>query len=110
MPAPCKSPGCKLEVPAPLADAGFCVAHFTADIERACADFRRETAAKSPPAERLTEIERYIAERGELLARTATSKLRLPVEMKSRILNTFLTLMNLRENLERSLGRAGGAR
>ena len=50
---------------------------------------------------------------GEMLARSATSGLHLADEMKARILNTFLTLMNLRENLDRAalrqpIGRTGG--
>jgi hypothetical protein len=59
------------------------------------------------------EIIRYIAEQGEMLARASTSGLHLADEMKARILNTFLTLMNLRENLDRAalrqpIGRTGG--
>ena len=46
-------------------------------------------------------------------ARAATSGMALTDEMKARILNTFLTLMNLRENLDRAalrqpIGRSGG--
>ena len=37
-----------------------------------------------------------------MLARAATSGLHLLDEMKARILSTFLTLMNLRENLDRA--------
>lgn len=55
---------------------------------------------------------RYISDQGEVLARVATSGLHLVDEMKARILSTFLTLMNLRENLDRaslrqSPGRTG---
>ena len=57
---------------------------------------RRETVMGLAPHERQVEIIRYIAAQGELLARTATSGLILADEMKARILNTFLTLMNLR--------------
>jgi len=44
----------------------------------------------------------------------STSGLHLADEMKARILNTFLTLMNLRENLDRAalrhhIGRTGGS-
>jgi hypothetical protein len=35
----------------------------------------------------------------------ATGNQRLPDELKARILNTFLTLMNLRENMERAAAR-----
>jgi hypothetical protein len=55
------------------------------------------------------EIIHFIAERGEVLARTATSGLPLPDELKARVLNTFLTLMNLRENLDRAALRVDGA-
>ena len=51
---------------------------------------------------RQVEIIRFIAEHGEMLARASTSGLHLADEMKARILNTFLTLMNLRENLDRA--------
>jgi hypothetical protein len=47
------------------------------EIERRCAQMRRETATGGAARER-----RY--------------------ELKARILNTFLTLMNLRENLHRA--------
>jgi hypothetical protein len=102
----CKSPGCKHPVPEALGADRLCVAHFLAEVEKSCGDIRRETAARAPAEERREIIEQFIAARGELLARVATSKLRLPDEVKARILNTFLTLMNLRENLERSMARA----
>jgi hypothetical protein len=72
------------------------------EIERRCAEMRRETAVGRTTRERQVEIITYIGGRGELLARTATSGLHLPDELKARILNTFLTLMNLRENLDRA--------
>jgi hypothetical protein len=37
-----------------------------------------------------------------MLARVSTSGLHLPDELKARVLNTFLTLMNLRESLDRA--------
>jgi hypothetical protein len=72
------------------------------EIERRCAEMRRETAIGRTARDRQVEIITYIGGRGELLARTATSGLHLPDELKARILNTFLTLMNLRENLDRA--------
>jgi len=74
---------------------------------------RRETATGRTARERQVEIITYVGGRGELLARTATSGLHLPDELKARILNTFLTLMNLRENLDRAalrypIGRTEG--
>ena len=99
-------------VPAALESERLCVLHFTLAVEQSCAEMRRETVLGRTPHERQVEIIRYIAERGELLARTATSGLHLPDELKARVLNTFLTLMNLRENLDRAalrqpIGRIG---
>jgi hypothetical protein len=113
MPIACSQNGCKGQVPQPLEPAGMCVLHFTLYIERACAEMRRETVYGRTPHARQVEIIRYIAEQGELLARAATCGLHLADEMKARILNTFLTLMNLRENLDRAalrqpVGRTGG--
>jgi hypothetical protein len=86
--------------------------HFTLEIEQSCAEMRRETVLGHAPHERQVEIIRYIAQHGEMLARAATSGMHLSDELKARILNTFLTLMNLRENLDRSalrqpVGRSG---
>ncbi|PYU21935.1 MAG: hypothetical protein DMG30_16290 [Acidobacteria bacterium] len=111
--SPCGAPGCKMTVPAALEAEKLCILHFTLEIERRCAEMRRETAVGRTPRERQVEIINYVGGRGELLARTATSGLHLPDEMKARILNTFLTLMNLRENLDRAalrhpIGRTEG--
>jgi hypothetical protein len=108
----CSSSGCKAVVPRALEAEGLCILHFTLAVEKSCAEMRRETVLGRTPHERQVEIIQYIAERGELLARTATSGLHLADEMKARILNTFLTLMNLRENLDRAalrqpIGRTG---
>jgi hypothetical protein len=113
MPSPCAQPTCKASVPPQLESAKLCVLHFTLAIEQACAEMRRETVLGHAPHERQVEIIHYVAEQGELLARTATSGMHLTDEMKARILNTFLTLMNLRENLDRAalrqpVGRSGG--
>ncbi|PYU22920.1 MAG: hypothetical protein DMG32_17095 [Acidobacteria bacterium] len=111
--SPCSAPGCKMTVPAALEAEKLCISHFTMEIERRCAEMRRETAIGRTPRERQVEIINYVGGRGELLARTATSGLHLPDELKARILNTFLTLMNLRENLDRAalrhpIGRTEG--
>jgi hypothetical protein len=98
----CSAPGCKMTVPAALEAEKVCILHFTMEIERRCAEMRRETATGRTPRERQVEIISYVGGRGELLARTATCGLHLPDELKARILNTFLTLMNLRENLDRA--------
>jgi len=112
MPSFCAHPACKATVPSVLEPAKLCVMHFTLAIEQACAEMRRETVLGRAPHERQVEIIHYIAEQGELLARTATSGMHLTDELKARILNTFLTLMNLRENLDRAalrqpVGRSG---
>jgi hypothetical protein len=91
-----------MSVPAALESEKLCILHFTMEIERCCAEMRRETAIGRTTRDRQVEIITYIGGRGELLARTATSGLHLPDELKARILNTFLTLMNLRENLDRA--------
>jgi hypothetical protein len=109
---PCSALGCKATVPAALESEKVCVMHFTLEVEQSCAEMRRETVLGRTPHERQVEIIHYIAERGEVLARTATSGLHLPDELKARVLNTFLTLMNLRENLDRAalrqpVGRTG---
>ncbi len=99
-------------MPQALEVVRLCVLHFTLQIEKACGDMRRETVYGRTPHARQVEIIQYIAEHGELLARASTSGLHLADEMKARILNTFLTLMNLRENLDRAalrqpIGRTG---
>jgi len=108
----CKENGCKGQVPAALEQARLCVLHFTLKVENDCAQMRRETVYGKTPRARQVEIIEYIAEHGEMLARASTSGLPLADEMKARILNTFLTLMNLRENLDRAalrqpIGRSG---
>ncbi len=110
MPSPCSAPGCKAVVPVHLEAQNLCVLHFTLGIEQACADMRRETVLGKAPHTRQVEIMRFIADQGEILARVATGGLHLPDEMKARILSTFLTLMNLRENLDRAALRQPSGR
>ena len=115
MAMPCSATGCKSTVPPVLETEKLCVLHFTLVLEASCAEMRRETVMGKTPHERQVEIIHFIAERGEVLARTATSGLHLPDELKARVLNTFLTLMNLRENLDRAalrtpIGRSGSAK
>jgi len=109
----CSEKGCKGQVPASLESVHQCVLHFTLKIENDCAQMRRETVYGKTPHARQLEIINFIAENGEMLARASTSGLHLADEMKARILNTFLTLMNLRENLDRAalrqpIGRTNG--
>lgn len=113
MPIFCSHSACKYTVPAVLESEKLCVMHFTLAIEHVCAEMRRETVLGRASHERQVEIIHYIAEQGDRLSRTATSGVILTDELKARILNTFLTLMNLRENLDRAalrqpVGRSGG--
>lgn len=111
----CQIGGCKHDVPAALADKKLCILHFTLSLESSCAEMRRETALGNTPYERQREIMNFITDNGERLARVATSGLHLSDDLKARVLSTFLTLMNLRENLDRAalrtpLGRGGNYR
>ncbi len=110
MPTSCRANGCKTDVPGPLEPERLCLLHFTLSVEQACAEMRRETVLGKAPHSRQVEIIRYIAEHGEMLARVATCGLHLADEMKARVLNTFLTLMNLRENLDRAALRQPSSR
>jgi hypothetical protein len=112
MPTFCAHPSCKGTVPTVLESSTLCVMHFTLAIEQECAEMRRETVLGRATRDRQAEIMQYISEQGEILARTATSGMHLTDDLKARILNTFLTLMNLRENLDRAalrqpVGRGG---
>src|SRR5499427_1617031 len=115
MATPCHIAGCKGHTPPALAEQQLCVLHFTLSLEASCSEMRRETALGNAPHDRQREIMRFITENGERLARVATSGLHLTDDLKARILSTFLTLMNLRENLDRAAlrtptGRGGFSR
>ncbi len=98
--------GCKVPVPAELESERLCVLHFILSVEQACAEMRRETAVGRASAARQAEIANYVAEAALKLAHVATGSLRLSDELKKRVLSTFLTLMNLRENLDRAASRS----
>jgi len=102
MPSACTAIGCKSTVPSALEAENLCVLHFTLQVETTCAGMRRETALGMAPRERQLEIIEYITQQGSHLARIATSGMALTDELKARVLNTFLTLINLRENLDRA--------
>ena len=106
----CQISGCKHDVPAALAEQKLCVLHFTLSLETSCAEMRRETALGNTPHERQREIMSFITQHGEKLARVATSGLHLTDDLKARVLSTFLTLMNLRENLDRAALRTPSGR
>ena len=111
----CHIAGCKNTAPHALEEQKLCVLHYTLSLEASCSEMRRETALGNTPHERQREIMRFITENGERLARVATSGMPLTDDLKARILSTFLTLMNLRENLDRASmrtppGRSGAFR
>ena len=101
MPVTCATPGCKLAVPSEIESERLCPTHFTTAVDQACVDLRHETVMGETSPERREEVLRYIQQHGEMLARLATGGARLPDAIKGRILNAFLGLMNLRENLDR---------
>jgi len=110
MGTPCQISGCKNDAPPAIAEQRLCVLHFTLLLETSCGEMRRETALGKAPQERQREIMDFITEHGERLARVATSGLHLTDDLKARILSTFLTLMNLRENLDRASMRSSYGR
>jgi hypothetical protein len=93
--------GCQAHVPTELETEGLCILHFLSWPERACSEMRREAASGDLFAARRTQIETYIATSAMKLACVGTGSLRVSDEMKRRLLTTFLTLMILRENLDR---------
>jgi len=110
MPTSCQIAGCKNSAPAALDEQKLCVLHYTLSLESSCSEMRRETALGNAPHERQRDIMRFITDSGEKLARVATSGMPLTDDLKARILSTFLTLMNLRENLERANMRSSPGR
>lgn len=98
----CSSRGCTAGVPSELETERLCFAHFAQILEDTCVEIRRETAPGTVSPARRAQLAQYIADQGERLARLATSGSRIPDEAKKRILTLFLTLMNLRENMDRA--------
>jgi hypothetical protein len=105
MPSGCQITGCKSDVPAELSTEALCTQHYTLHVETRCQELRRETAATAPEQTRRQEILHFLTITGERLSRIAIGNARLADEMKARILSTFLTLMNLRESLDRAAAR-----
>jgi len=102
---PCAHQGpasrCNVLVPSELDSVGLCVLHFTTKIEQNCAELHRQIALRGATPERRSEAAVYIGECALLLARVS-SNLCLTDELKRRVLSTFLSLMNLREKIERA--------
>ena len=92
---------CNAPVPAELKPVGLCVSHFTLSVERTCDEMHRQIALRQADVERQAEVATYMGECASLLARVA-SNLCLSDDLRRRMLSTFLSLMNLRENLERA--------
>ena len=99
-----------MPVPAGLAGDHMCVLHYTLFIEQECAEMRRESALGKKSHERQNEFMHKIADRGETLVHVATSGFPMSDEIKARVLSTLLTLMNTRENLDRSAMRQSALR
>lgn len=97
-------------MPAELAADRMCILHFTLFIEQECSEMRRETTLGNTSHERYVEFMKKIARRGEVLVHVATSGFTMSDEIKARILSTLLTLMNCRENMDRSAMRQSALR
>jgi hypothetical protein len=85
-----------------FAEVRMCVLHFTVFIEDECAEIRRETALGEVSHSRRAECIEKMVRGGEMLARVATDGSPKSDELKTRIVNTLLTLMNCRENMDRA--------
>ena len=94
-------PGCQTPVPPELEVERLCVLHFIQSIEQACTEMRRETARGCGNATRQSEIANYVKTTATKLSCVTTGSLRLSDELKKRVLTTLLTLMILRESLDR---------
>jgi hypothetical protein len=101
----CSSKGCKAAMPPGLANTHLCLLHYTLHIEEECAAIRREVALAKTAHERQVEFFEQIANRGDILVTVAMSGWTMSDEMKARVLSTLLTLMNTRENIDRSAMR-----
>ena len=102
MPEKCRVMGCPERVPLQFADVRMCIFHFTGFVEEECAQIRRETALGNASHERQAEFIKKIVGRGEMLARVVTDGSPKSEQMKTRIVNTVLTLINCRENMDRA--------
>jgi hypothetical protein len=94
-------PGCQGQVPPELEAERVCAVHFIQGVEQACTLIRREIARGSASATRQSEIANYLQSTAAKLSCVTTGSLRLSDELKKRALTTLLTLMILRESLDR---------
>jgi hypothetical protein len=97
--------GCKAVVPVELQAESLCLLHFIQEIERACADMRREAAMDKPSPARRQEMQLYVKSTALKLSDVTTGSTRLTDEIKKRVLTNFLTLMNLQESVDRAVNR-----
>ncbi len=90
---------CNSPVPLSLAGEQLCVLHFAEKVEEECQQIRRETV-RAFTSERMESASALIAETGQKLLMASVCGMRLSHEGKMRVVNTLLTLINLRENLD----------
>jgi hypothetical protein len=100
----CGIPGCGVAIPAELERDALCVSHFLLAAEAACTAIRREEIPGGADNPRRVQIQDYVSSAAMKLARLGTGKMRLSDETKKRILTAFLSLMIVRENLDRTSG------
>jgi hypothetical protein len=87
--------------PWPIEDWQPALLHKNGAGGLACAEMHRQLALRKATVERRSEMATYVSECALLLVRVI-SNLCLSDDLKRRILCTFLSLMNLREILERA--------
>jgi hypothetical protein len=97
--------GCGTPVPAELETERLCVLHFILSVDYAYSEIRREAALDRASTARRSEMADYIKATAMKLIQIATGSARLTDDMKKRFLTTFLTLMNLQEDIDRSTSR-----
>jgi len=94
--------GCSAPVPVELESERLCVLHFILSVEQVCTQIRHEAAEGRASAQRLAEIATCLTKRSVTLSHAATGSVQLSDWLKKRVLNTFLTLMNTRESIDRT--------
>ncbi|MCI0628845.1 MAG: hypothetical protein L0387_45575 [Acidobacteria bacterium] len=89
-------------MPVELESEHRCVLHFILSVEQVCTEMRHEAAEGRASTQRLAEIATCLTERSVMLSHAATGSVHLSDWLKKRVLNTFLTLMNTRESIDRA--------
>lgn len=95
-----------LEAPVPddLQAAGLCLVHYTQTVQRTCAVMRRQIASHRVGIDYRRQSAAYIVESAILLSRVTTDA-PISADLQGRVLTTFLTLMNLLDDLDRPANR-----